>query len=120
MVVLAVGRRRYRLRYFVADRKRHIRCRGRDRHADSFHDPTPAVDSRRRAILSITQLGLAERICALRQPSSGYSCELSDLGEQGLVDSVLASGTKSGYHFEIRRLRVEAKTVRTSQSPVYP
>jgi hypothetical protein len=57
----------------------------------------------RRAILSITKLRLAESTCASHEPSSGSSCELSDLGEQGLLDTVLASGTKSGYHFEIRR-----------------
>ena len=59
----------------------------------------------RRAILSITTLSLAGSTCASRQPNSGYSCELTDLGEQGLVDRVLASGTKSGYHFEIHGLQ---------------
>ena len=50
-------------------------------------------------------MSLAERNYAGQHPDSGYVCNLSKLGEQGLVDGVLASGTKAGYHFEIRCLQ---------------
>lgn len=40
-----------------------------------------------------------------------YACKLSDLGEQNLVDQVLASGTKSGYHFELRCLQQGSQKV---------
>jgi hypothetical protein len=59
-----------------------------------------------RAVRSIEDVTLAERKYAARHPETGYACNLSDLGEQGteigLVDRVLASGTKSWYHFDIR------------------
>jgi hypothetical protein len=59
-----------------------------------------------RAVRSIEDVSLAERKYAARHPETGYACNLSDLGEQGseigLVDRVLASGTKSWYHFDIR------------------
>jgi hypothetical protein len=58
--------------------------------------------NQRRATHSVFELIQAERSHAARLPDAGYACKLSDLGEQGLVDSVLASGTKAGYRFEIR------------------
>jgi hypothetical protein len=62
--------------------------------------------NQRRAVLSIEDVSLAERKYAARHPETGYACNLSDLGEQGsevgLVDPVLASGTKAGYHFKIQ------------------
>jgi hypothetical protein len=58
------------------------------------------------AVRSIEDVSLAERKYAARHPETGYACNLSDLGEQGseigLVDRLLASGAKSGYHFDIR------------------
>jgi hypothetical protein len=71
--------------------------------------------NQRRAILSIEDVSLAERKYAARHPETGYACNLSDLGEQGsevgLVDRVLASGTKAGYHFEIQCPQRESQKV---------
>jgi len=66
--------------------------------------------NQRRAVESIRELNRAEYDFAARHPDVGFACKLRDLGEQGseagssvgLVDRVLASGTKSWYHFEIR------------------
>jgi hypothetical protein len=35
-------------------------------------------------------------------PLVGFTCDLRRLAEAGLVDKVLASGDKSGYHYELR------------------
>lgn len=61
--------------------------------------------NQRRAMLSIRDLSTAERNCAAQRPGAGYACNLNDLSEQGLVDGVFASGTRAGYHFEIRCLQ---------------
>src|SRR5215831_11967422 len=67
---------------------------------------TPRIPfNQRRAIESITALALAERNYAARPPHSWYACEVSELGDQGLVDEVLATGTRAGYHFAIRCLQ---------------
>lgn len=66
--------------------------------------------NQRRAVASILSLNLAERTYAARHPNTGFACNLGDLGEPGseplsrvaLGDPVLASGTKSSYHFNIR------------------
>jgi hypothetical protein len=58
--------------------------------------------NQRRASLSVEDVSLAERKYETAHSETGYACDLSDLGEVGLVDPVLASGTKAGYHFEIR------------------
>jgi len=64
--------------------------------------------NQRRAVESMRELNLAEHSYAAQHPDAGFACELSELGEQGvgppvgLIDRVLASGTKSWYHFEIR------------------
>lgn len=65
----------------------------------------------RRAVHSIQDLTLAERNYAARHPTNGYACSLNDLGEQGFVDAVLASGTKAGYRFEIRCFQDGAQKV---------
>jgi hypothetical protein len=71
--------------------------------------------NQRRAILSMENVSLAERKYAARHPEIGYACSLSDLGEQGsevgLVDRVLASGTKAGFHFEIQCPQHESQKV---------
>ena len=56
----------------------------------------------RRAVESVRDLNLAEHNYAARHPEAGFACELRELGEQGLVDQVLVSGTKAFYHFEIQ------------------
>ena len=61
--------------------------------------------NQRSAVRSIDDVSLAERNYAARHPEAGYACNLNDLGEQGFVDGVLASGIKSGYRFEIRCLQ---------------
>ena len=66
--------------------------------------------NQRRAVASILSLNLAEHDYAARYPNIGFACNLGDLGEHGsealsklaLMDRVLASGTKSSYHFDIR------------------
>lgn len=61
------------------------------------------------AFLRIKNLNLAEHNYASEHPNVGFACQLIDLEEQssdrsrvGLVDRILASGTKSGYHFNLR------------------
>lgn len=66
--------------------------------------------NQRRAVASLRVLNLAEQKYATGQPEGGFACNIRDLGQQGsaplaaagLVDQVLASGTKSFYHFEIQ------------------
>ena len=62
-----------------------------------------------RAVHSVRDLSLAEHNYALQHLDTGFACDLGELGEQsskpgdevGLIDRVLASGTKSSYHFEL-------------------
>jgi len=61
--------------------------------------------NQRRAVLSITDVTMPERKYAAQRPGAGYACNLNDLSEQGLVDGVLASGTRAEYDFEIRCLQ---------------
>jgi hypothetical protein len=66
--------------------------------------------NQRRAVASLRDLNRAQQTYAARQPEVGFACNIGDLGGQGsgplssggLVDRVLASGTKSAYRFEIR------------------
>jgi hypothetical protein len=58
--------------------------------------------NQRHATMSIREVNLAQQNYSARHPRTGYACNLDDLGEQGAVDGVLASGTKAGYHFEIQ------------------
>src|SRR5215472_848217 len=69
------------------------------------HEASRVFLNQRRAAQSISDVSLAQRNYVARHPDAGYACKLSDLGEQGLVDKVLASGTKSGYDFELRCLQ---------------
>jgi hypothetical protein len=63
-----------------------------------------------RAVASIRNLNLAEHDYAARHPDNGFACNLADLRDRGsedsshvaLADRVLASGTRSSYHFDIR------------------
>ena len=64
----------------------------------------------RQAVASIRDLNFAEQNYAARHKDAGFACSLGDLSERGseplsragLEDRLLASGTKSGYHFDIR------------------
>ncbi len=67
--------------------------------------------NQRRAVQSIADLNMAERNHATQHPDAGYACKLSDLGEEGFVDKVLASGTKSWYHFEIQCAKNDGQKV---------
>jgi hypothetical protein len=72
-----------------------------------------------RAVRSIRDLSLAEHSYALQHPDAGFACDLGELGERGvgppvgLIDRVLASGTKSSYHFEIGCAQSERKKATT-------
>jgi hypothetical protein len=97
-----------------------------------FSPRTPRVFlNQRRSVQSIRELNRAEYNYAAQHPNAGFACNISDLGEQGskplsevgLVDRVLASGTKSSYHFEIGCLqsgspRIAAYTI--TATPVEP
>ena len=54
-----------------------------------------------RAANSSVQLIAAERQYATRFPATGFTCDLRQLAQAGLVDTVLASGDKAGYHYEL-------------------
>ncbi len=60
--------------------------------------------NQRRATMSIRAVSLAERDYSAKHPHNGYTCNLSELGEQGLV-RLVASGTWSGYHFAMQCLQ---------------
>jgi hypothetical protein len=75
-----------------------------------FPPSTPRIFlNHRRAVQSIRSLSLAEHDFAANHPNVGFACSLGDLAQRGLespsnarfVDTILASGTKSSYHFEI-------------------
>lgn len=97
-----------------------------------FSPSTPRVFlNQRRGVESIRELNRAEYNYAAQHPNAGFACNISDLGEQGsecqpqvgLVDRVLASGTKSSYHFEIRCPQDDSETVRgytITATPVEP
>jgi len=57
----------------------------------------------RRAANSSVQLIAAERQYVTRFPATGFTCDLRQLAQAGLVDTVLASGDKAGYHYELHR-----------------
>jgi type IV pilus assembly protein PilA len=53
------------------------------------------------AVSSIRTLITAENSYAQNHPEAGFTCSLSDLAGTQFIDSVLASGRKSGYSFEL-------------------
>jgi len=54
-----------------------------------------------RAVQSSAQLIASERQYATRFPATGFTCDLRQLSQAGLIDTVLASGDKAGYHYEL-------------------
>lgn len=54
-----------------------------------------------RAANSSIQLIAAERQYAIRFPATGFTFDLRQLAQARLVDTVLASGHKAGYHYEL-------------------
>lgn len=66
---------------------------------------TPRVFlNQRQAVQSVRDLNLAEHRFIAQHPGMGLECDLSKLGEQGFVDRVIASGTRSGYILAIQCL----------------
>jgi hypothetical protein len=70
------------------------------------HGRIPANEAT--AIRNIQRLNVAQQRYAARHLEVGFACNLNSLGqkESGLgiddsIDPVLASGTRSGYHFEL-------------------
>src|SRR6476620_1617710 len=55
----------------------------------------------RRAAYSSLQLIAAERQYAERFPAAGFTCDLHQLWQAGIVDKRLASGQRAGYRFEL-------------------
>ena len=51
---------------------------------------------------SVVQLLAAERQYATRFPAAGFTCDLRQLSQSGMVDEVLASGEKAGYQYQLR------------------
>ena len=50
-----------------------------------------------RTARSVVQSIAAERQYAARFPAAGFTCDLRQLAQSGMVDKVLASGEKAGY-----------------------
>jgi hypothetical protein len=61
-----------------------------------------------RATNSSVQLIAAERQYARNFPATGFTCDLRQLAQSGLVDKVLASGDKAGYHYELHGCKTTA------------
>lgn len=79
--------------------------------------------NQRSATKSLREVNLAQQSYSAQHPHTGSACTLSDLGEQGAVDGVLASGTKSGFHFEIQcpeRAAQKAERFTITAVPVNP
>jgi hypothetical protein len=79
--------------------------------------------NQRPATMSIRQVNLAQQNYSAQHPSTGYACDLSNLGEQGTVDRVLSSGTKAGYHSEIQcaqRVAQKAENYTITAVPLNP
>jgi len=53
------------------------------------------------AIGSVRTITVAQVSYATNHQEEGFTCSLADLGNAGLLDSTLASGTKSGYRYEL-------------------
>lgn len=66
------------------------------------HEAPRVFLNQRSAARGISDVSVAENKYAAQHQQAGYACNLSNLGEEGLVDAVLASSTRAGYHFEIQ------------------
>jgi hypothetical protein len=92
------------------------------------HGRIPANEAT--AIRNIQRLNVAQQRYAARHLEVGFACNLTSLGQQesGLgiddsIDPVLASGTRSGYHFELRCSRDrngKAMTYEITALPLVP
>lgn len=61
-----------------------------------------------RAVHSLRELQTAERAFAARNPRLGFTCDLSQLSDAALIDSILAGGDKAGYHFWVTDCATDA------------
>ena len=59
------------------------------------------------AVASVRTIMTAEISYSSSHPQVGYTCELSDLGSDHLIESTLASGQKTGYAFELAACAAE-------------
>jgi Domain of unknown function (DUF4190) len=59
------------------------------------------------AVASIRTILTAQMSYSESHPESGYACSLSALSDAQMTDSVLASGQKNGYRFEITGCEAE-------------
>jgi type IV pilus assembly protein PilA len=59
------------------------------------------------AVASIRTILTAQMSYSESHPESGYACSLSALSDAQMIDSVLASGQKNGYRFEITGCEAE-------------
>jgi len=50
----------------------------------------------------VAQLTAAERQYAERFPAAGFTCDLNQLAQVGIVDKVLGSGERAGYRYELQ------------------
>jgi type IV pilus assembly protein PilA len=53
------------------------------------------------AVATVRTLNVAEVSYSVAHPNAGYTCALSDLAGDKLIDGALASGQKNGYAFEL-------------------
>jgi hypothetical protein len=67
---------------------------------------------------SVIQLMAAERQYAARFPAAGFTCDLRQLAKSGMVDTLLASGEKAGYQYELHGCGATASTAAFSVSAV--
>jgi hypothetical protein len=62
-----------------------------------------------RAARSLKELQAAEQGFAAANLRLGFTCDLSQLADAGLVDRVLAGGQKAGYRFSLARCTTDSK-----------
>jgi hypothetical protein len=67
---------------------------------------------------SVVQLIAAERQYAARFPAAGFTCDLRQLAQSGMVGKVLASGEKAGYQYELHGCDATASVAAFSVSAV--
>jgi hypothetical protein len=71
-----------------------------------------------RTARTVAQLIAAERQYTARFPVSGFTCDLRQLAQLGMVDGVLASGEKAGYKYELHGCNATASVAAFSISAV--
>ena len=71
-----------------------------------------------RTARSVVQVIAAERQYAARFPVAGFTCNLRQLAQSGMVDKVLASGEKAGYQYDLHECDTIASVAAFSVSAV--